>query len=162
MLDDRLDEQGPSIIVTHLCYNSTHISNTITRMSRTLSIGVGIFLVICIAGLVFWQKNAASPESAVDVATTTASGSLGATTSPVKAEIGATEVATHASRESCWSIINGNVYDLTSWIPKHPGGEEAILRLCGTDGSAKFNGQHGGAPKQAAILAGFKIGVAAR
>jgi cytochrome b involved in lipid metabolism len=79
----------------------------------------------------------------------------------MKAEIGATEVATHASREDCWSIINGNVYDLTSWIPKHPGGEQAILQLCGSDGSAKFGGQHGGAPKQAAILAGFKIGVAA-
>ncbi len=67
-------------------------------------------------------------------------------------------IAQHNTRASCWSSINGNVYDLTSWIPNHPGGEQAILQLCGTDGSAKFNGKHGGAAKQAGILAGFKIG----
>ncbi len=72
------------------------------------------------------------------------------------------EVANHTTRENCWSTINGNVYDLTSWIPQHPGGEQAILQLCGTDGSAKYNGQHGGAPKQATILFGFKIGIAAQ
>lgn len=69
------------------------------------------------------------------------------------------EVAMHSSAQSCWSAINGNVYDLTSWIPNHPGGPDKILQLCGTDGSAKFNGQHGGSPQQATVLAGFKIGV---
>ena len=71
-------------------------------------------------------------------------------------------VAQHATRTSCYSAINGNVYDLTSWIPKHPGGEQAILGICGKDGSAKFNGQHGGAALQAGILAGFKIGTLAK
>jgi len=75
--------------------------------------------------------------------------------------ITATEIVQHNTRASCWASINGNVYDLTSWIPKHPGGEEAILQLCGTDGSAKFNKQHGGGAQQAAVLAGFKIGVLA-
>ncbi|HEX8591561.1 MAG TPA: cytochrome b5-like heme/steroid binding domain-containing protein, partial [Candidatus Paceibacterota bacterium] len=68
------------------------------------------------------------------------------------------EVARHGSRADCWSAINGSVYDLTSWIPQHPGGEQAILILCGTDGSATFNAQHGGAARQQAILAGFKVG----
>lgn len=68
----------------------------------------------------------------------------------------------HDSKQSCWSTINGNVYDLTSWIPQHPGGEENILRLCGIDGSDAYNGQHGGSRKVASILFGFKIGVAAQ
>ncbi|MEK7509371.1 MAG: cytochrome b5-like heme/steroid binding domain-containing protein [Patescibacteria group bacterium] len=83
----------------------------------------------------------------------------GALASVQAGAITAAEVARHSTRASCWSSINGNVYDLTSWIPKHPGGEQAILQLCGTDGSAKFNKQHGGAAKQAAVLTGFKIGV---
>lgn len=70
-----------------------------------------------------------------------------------------TEVASHNSRTSCWSIINGSVYDLTSWIPKHPGGEQRILDICGIDGSTKFNKKHGSSTKVAGILAGFKIGV---
>lgn len=70
-----------------------------------------------------------------------------------------TEVASHNSRTGCWSVINGSVYDLTSWIPKHPGGEQRILDICGIDGSAKFNKKHGSSTKIAGILAGFKIGV---
>ena len=69
------------------------------------------------------------------------------------------DVAKHSGETSCWSAINGNVYDLTSWIPQHPGGPEAILSICGKDGSDKFNQQHGGIQRQAMILAGFKIGV---
>ncbi len=72
------------------------------------------------------------------------------------------DVSAHATAASCWSIINGNVYDLTSWIGKHPGGEKAITQLCGKDGSAEFNGQHGGAMRQANTLAGFKIGAFAK
>lgn len=70
------------------------------------------------------------------------------------------DVSSHNSKTSCWSIINGSVYDLTSWVPQHPGGERAILSICGVDGSANFNGQHGGSSKIASILAGFKIGIA--
>lgn len=70
-----------------------------------------------------------------------------------------TDVAAHSSAQSCWTTINGNVYDVTSWISQHPGGAEAILSLCGHDGSAAFNGQHGGQRRPASELAGFKIGV---
>lgn len=81
---------------------------------------------------------------------------------PTTGGITLAQVAQHNSRTSCWSAINGNVYDLTSWIPNHPGGEKAILSLCGIDGSAGYNGQHGGKSKPATILAGFKIGVLAK
>ena len=72
------------------------------------------------------------------------------------------EVATHADLTSCYSIINGSVYDLTSWIPKHPGGERAIKSICGKDGTDGFNGKHGGKPQQESILATFKIGTLTR
>jgi len=67
-------------------------------------------------------------------------------------------VAKHADQLSCWSAVNGNVYDLTSWIAQHPGGEGAILSICGKDGSAAFNNQHGGQGRPEAILQTFKIG----
>ncbi len=68
------------------------------------------------------------------------------------------EVQAHASAASCWSIVNGMVYDLTAWIPLHPGGEAKIKALCGKDGTASFTGQHGGQEKPEATLASFKIG----
>ena len=37
------------------------------------------------------------------------------------------EVATHKNGLSCWLILDNKVYDVTTFIGKHPGGE-AILR----------------------------------
>ncbi len=63
------------------------------------------------------------------------------------------------TREKCWSTINGTVYDLTDWIAEHPGGEKAIVRICGKDGTVAFQGQHGDQGSVAEILNGFKIGL---
>jgi uncharacterized membrane protein len=68
------------------------------------------------------------------------------------------DVKKRSSAKSCWSIINGNVYDLTKWINRHPGGANAITGLCGRDGSATFNGQHGGQSQPISSLAPYKIG----
>ncbi|HJV33290.1 MAG TPA: cytochrome b5-like heme/steroid binding domain-containing protein [Patescibacteria group bacterium] len=68
------------------------------------------------------------------------------------------DVAKHKNASSCWTAIDGAVYDLTSFIGRHPGGPGAILALCGVDGSAAFNAQHGGQRRPARELAGFKIG----
>jgi cytochrome b involved in lipid metabolism len=67
-------------------------------------------------------------------------------------------VAQHNSATSCWSAISGKVYDLTGWINQHPGGPGHILALCGSDGSAAFNAQHGGQSRPAQELARFYIG----
>lgn len=68
------------------------------------------------------------------------------------------QVATHHDAASCWTVIDEKVYDLTSWIARHPGGEGAILSICGTNGSSAFNDQHGGQGRPAQLLASFKIG----
>lgn len=69
------------------------------------------------------------------------------------------DVMTHNTEADCYSAINGQVYDLTAWIKKHPGGDRNILRICGLDGSSAFNGQHGGESKPERILAGFEVGI---
>lgn len=67
-------------------------------------------------------------------------------------------VAQNSSASSCWSVINGNVYDLTNWINGHPGGSSHILSICGTDGSSAFNGKHGGQGGPASTLSSFLLG----
>lgn len=69
------------------------------------------------------------------------------------------DVAKHNTKADCWTTINGGVYNVTSWISEHPGGESAIIGLCGIDGSNQFNDQHEGQRRPANELAGFKIGV---
>ena len=31
------------------------------------------------------------------------------------------EVATHNAADDCWIVISGKVYDITGWLPYHPG-----------------------------------------
>jgi cytochrome b involved in lipid metabolism len=69
------------------------------------------------------------------------------------------EVAQNNSRSSCWTVISGFVYNITDYIKRHPGGEAAISKICGVDGTAIFNNMHGGAAAQAIILSTYKIGV---
>lgn len=69
-----------------------------------------------------------------------------------------TEVRTHTSASSCWTVINGKVYDLTSWISRHPGGKSAITGLCGKDGTASFESEHEGDSKAESRLSSFLLG----
>lgn len=69
------------------------------------------------------------------------------------------EVAKHNSANSCYTIINNYVYDLTSWVYSHPGGSKSILSLCGKDGSKLFASQHGQQRSPNNVLSSFKLGI---
>ena len=68
------------------------------------------------------------------------------------------EIKSHFDKISCWTTIGGKVYDLTLWISQHPGGESAILSICGKDGTSAFMGKHGGQSRPEQELAKFFIG----
>lgn len=78
-------------------------------------------------------------------------------TKPEGKEYTLAEVATHGNAASCYTVVRGDVYDVTAWIPKHPGGPQRILQMCGKDATTSFEGQHGGKDSPEAQLAGFKI-----
>ena len=72
--------------------------------------------------------------------------------------LGIEAVAANATEESCWAIIDDNVYDLTDWISSHPGGSSRIIGLCGTDGTSQFQGQHGGSSSAQGTLERYLLG----
>ncbi len=106
------------------------------------------------------QTTDTSPQTTVKETQSNQTGS--APTTPTGNSMTMAVVATHNSAASCWSAINGSVYDLTAWIAKHPGGEQAIKQLCGKDGTSLFNNKHGGQERQESTLASFKIGALAQ
>lgn len=59
--------------------------------------------------------------------------------------ISRTELAQHKAQSDCWVAYKGTVYDITSWLPRHPGSAAAIAPYCGTaeEFTAAFNKQHG-------------------
>lgn len=54
----------------------------------------------------------------------------------------AADVAKHNKKDDCWVIINGQVLDVTNFLPDHPGGEKAILLYAGRDATEEFNMLH--------------------
>lgn len=137
---------------------------------KKLVTGIVIIAVIVVIILVATNKKASVPivdqsetPSTVTETTGTATMNPGDTvTASSEKTFTLTDVAKHATEADCYAAIDGKVYDLTAWIKKHPGGDRAILSICGKDGSSAFNGQHGSDKKPHEILAGFEVGVLAQ
>lgn len=52
------------------------------------------------------------------------------------------EVAKHTTKDDIWVIVDGQVLDVTKFLPDHPGGEKAILLYGGRDATEEFNMLH--------------------
>ena len=48
------------------------------------------------------------------------------------------EVAQHAAQEDPWVVIDGRVFDVSSWLSRHPGGADVLLLAAGTDATEGF------------------------
>ncbi|MFA6257429.1 MAG: cytochrome b5 domain-containing protein [Candidatus Paceibacterota bacterium] len=71
------------------------------------------------------------------------------------------ELAKHNSRQSCWLLVSGKIYDVTTYLNQHPAGASTILQTCGTDATVAYstrggNGTHSSSAN--ALLANFFIG----
>jgi L-lactate dehydrogenase (cytochrome) len=58
------------------------------------------------------------------------------------------EVSQHSTHDDAWLVINGTVWDVTGFAPRHPGGEKVIEEHFGKDASEAYNDVH--SPKLAA------------
>lgn len=52
------------------------------------------------------------------------------------------DLQAHRSSSSCWVVLYGQVYDVTSFLPDHPGGSNIILQLAGTDATEEYDPVH--------------------
>jgi cytochrome b involved in lipid metabolism len=138
-------------------------------MNTNKTIGIIVGAVIVIAGaFVIVQSQQKDTDDAYSMPTSAPSESINpsagkpSTGTPKPTTTAGTytaaQVATHSNASDCWTIVNGGVYNVTSWISKHPGGQAAIKGMCGIDASAQFNDQHGGQGGPEKVLASFKIG----
>jgi len=130
------------------------------------AITVGVLLAIGVFGFYISSKPSAPPQT--NSSQTNAEQNVKSSSIPDKL-ISKETVTGHNSKTDCWTIINGLVYDITPYVPRHPGGAE-ILRACGTDGTTLFttrttdSGEKvgSGTPHSSnaeSLLSQFKIGV---
>ncbi len=48
------------------------------------------------------------------------------------------ELSQHKNIASCWTVINGKIYDITPFLSSHPAGVSAIMKGCGIDATVIF------------------------
>lgn len=48
------------------------------------------------------------------------------------------EISNHNTRDDLWIAYNGGVYEASRYIDEHPGGEEVLLDVAGTDATEAF------------------------
>ena len=97
----------------------------------TLAIIIAILSVGILGGIYLYQKDEPSTSDTPTISTNTTDGTTKASSYT------AAEVAKHKTASDCWTIINGNFYDLTSYVSRHPGGDDIEL-ACGVDGTTLF------------------------
>ncbi|KAI9568876.1 glyoxylate dehydrogenase [Boletus coccyginus] len=56
--------------------------------------------------------------------------------------ISAQTIAEHSNASSCWIVVHGKVYDVTEFLPEHPGGSKIILKYAGNDASDAYDPIH--------------------
>ena len=68
------------------------------------------------------------------------------------------EVKKHNKKEDAWTIIENKVYNITPWIPKHPGGE-IIIQALGKDATQLFMANNHPSYVKKTILPKYYIGI---
>ncbi|WFC95339.1 hypothetical protein MBRA1_001986 [Malassezia brasiliensis] len=53
-------------------------------------------------------------------------------------EITFEEFCKHNKENDLWLLIDGKVYDVTKFLPEHPGGEEVLITEAGKDATEPF------------------------
>ncbi|XP_050305211.1 cytochrome b5 isoform X1 [Anthonomus grandis grandis] len=67
------------------------------------------------------------------------------------------EIKKHSDRSSNWIVINNDVFDVTEFLDKHPGGEEVLIEQAGQEATEAFE-DVGHSSDARAMMEQYKIG----
>ncbi|KAJ7953934.1 cytochrome b5-like [Quillaja saponaria] len=48
------------------------------------------------------------------------------------------EASKHKTKDDCWVVIDGKIYDVSSYLDEHPGGDDVVLDATGRDATDDF------------------------
>jgi len=55
-------------------------------------------------------------------------------------------VSAHNRAENCWMAINGQIYDVSAYLPQHPSAPEVIVAWCGKEATTAYMTKNRGRP----------------
>lgn len=126
-------------------------------MNTKIALGAAVVFIVVAGGIIFAnfsEKNnlqnatganarlTASQAGPADSGISPASPISQSSAAQPLTSLSLVDVAKHNTAEDCWTAIEGKVYNLTSYVNRHPGGP-SILQACGKDGTSLFNSRPG-------------------
>ena len=125
-------------------------------ITASLFIFWAVVVAIITAGLISINKNQSSVGSNVGLNITNinqTSKIMGINSRVTTLTLSMDELAKHNSSSSCWLLISGKIYDVTTFLTQHPGGAREILKNCGTDATVAFDTRGGTGAHSASAFA---------
>jgi cytochrome b involved in lipid metabolism len=115
-------------------------------MKKLATISLFIFGVVIVsvltAGLVFYQ-NKKDNKIINDQTGILVSNTINQIQSSDKSIIlNVEEITKHNKKSDCWMLINGKVYNITSYFGSHPGGNSKMTATCGIDATDAYMTQN--------------------
>ena len=96
----------------------------------------GTIIIFIFFGIIFFlsiNNNSKSTKNTVIKSTSTIPKTFSINSNSTVITYPLSTVAKHNNETSCWTVIDGNIYDITSYISSHPAGTQKILQGCGID-----------------------------
>ncbi|XP_005097048.1 acyl-CoA 6-desaturase [Aplysia californica] len=69
------------------------------------------------------------------------------------------EIQRHATKDDRWIVINGYVYDVSTWSKKHPGGEKLLANCAGQDATDAWIAFHNDKRAVSKYLGALRVGL---
>lgn len=82
------------------------------------------------------------PSTSSSTSSSTTTKPTTTTTTSTRKTISSAEVAKHSTKDDCYLIVKNIVYDVTTYIDKHPGGKSKIVNKCGQESTSVFAAIH--------------------
>lgn len=115
-------------------------------MKNLTTISLFVFWAVTVAiltsGLVFYQDRQImlgqnQSQAGANLASSTLSG--GGSSNGSTVVLNMQEISKHNTVGDCWMLIEGKVYNITSYFGSHPGGSSAMAPSCGKDATAAYS-----------------------
>lgn len=135
-------------------------------MKKYITISLFVFWAVTVAvitaGLISYDDNQSLTEPNINE-TNQPNNITGVDPSVTALVLSKAELAKHTSSQSCWLLISGKIYDVTTYLNQHPGNASTILPTCGTDATVAYDtkGRTNGSPHSGnatSLLANYFIG----
>lgn len=114
-------------------------------MMRTLVLATTALFWLVVGGFAWdaWRggeapDSAASPPSAGSPAASAPASAAATATDGATRRISRVELARHDRADDCWLAIDGAVYDLSGYVPRHPAEPEVLTVWCGREATQAY------------------------